>query len=373
MNRENHPVDDLLRAIQNEKAAVLHSTGASNEHIVRYDGLQVGVDDNEFRYVFSARKWKDHSSRGFLIRPTTSRGQWHPATASAMPDGKVQVTTELDLGRDPRGARLREDDTRELDRLVERLTTLGEHDAAVNRTAADWVLGEGTPRIDRCTDVERFIPGYRNLPLNERQQLAVEHALASDVTFIWGPPGTGKTEVVSRIIQGCLHQGARILFLAPSNIAVDQALERVCVLLQDEPYFDTGLAQRAGDIALTSLREEFGTRISPELLVSQLVATLLEQSARLEEQLARVRENIALHERARLADEELTFTRTRHRELRGEITWLAAAEQEAKNAARTAAEALDRIGTPSGFPGRIPAEQDQGAPAGRKGVLCSSP
>ena len=347
MSGENHPIDDFLRAIRNEKTAVLHSTGASNEHIVLHDGLQVGIDDG-FRYVFSARKWKDHSGRGFLIRLSNSRGQWHPAAASAMPDGKIQVTTEVDLGRNPGKARLREDDTRELDRLVERLT-LGEHDAAVNRTTAGWVLGEGTPRIDRCTDVERFIPGYRNLPLNERQRLAVEHALASDVTFIWGPPGTGKTEVVSRIVQGCLHQGARILFLAPSNIAVDQALERICVLLQNESNFDTGLVQRAGDIALTSLREEFGTRISPELLVSQLTAALLEQSARLEEQLARVRENIALHERTRLAEEELTSTRKRHRELRDEITRLAAAVQEARNAARTATEALARIGTPSGF------------------------
>ncbi len=350
MSGGNHPIDEFLRAIRNEKSAFLNDTAVRDEDIVLQDGLQVGVEDDGFRYVFSsARKWKDHAGRGFLIRPSGSRGPWQQATASAMPDGKVHVTTEADLGRTPRGARLREDETRELDRLVERLSALGEHDDAVNRTTADWVLGEGTPRIDRCADVERFIPGYRALPLNERQRMAVEHALASDVTFIWGPPGTGKTEVVSRIVEGSLRQGLRVLFLAPSNIAVDQALERVCVLLRDEPGFDAGLVQRAGDIALDSLREEFGANISPELLVSRLTAALLERMARLEEQLARLRKDIELHERARLADEELASVRTRHRELRAEAARLATAREEAERAARSAADELARIGTPSGL------------------------
>jgi hypothetical protein len=259
------------------------------------------------------------------------------------------VTTELDLGRTPRGARLREDDTRELDRLVDRLTALGGDDHTVNRTAADWVLGDGTPKIDRCADVERLIPGYRSPPLNERQRMAVEHALTSDVTFIWGPPGTGKTEVVSRIVEGNLRQGSRVLFLAPSNIAVDQALERICALVQGEPGFDSGLVQRAGDTASASLREKFGANVSPELLVSRLTATLLERAACLEEQLARIRVDIELHERARLADEELATARARHRELQDEVARLAKAGKEATNAARSVATALARIGTPSGL------------------------
>jgi hypothetical protein len=84
----NHPIEDFLRAIRNEKLAFLHTTGASDDDITLHDGLQVGVDDDGFSYVFSGRKWKDNAGRGFLIRPSGSRGPWQPARASAMPDGR---------------------------------------------------------------------------------------------------------------------------------------------------------------------------------------------------------------------------------------------------------------------------------------------
>lgn len=96
----------------------------------------------------------------------------------------------------------------------------------------------------RWPDVERLVDGYRDLALNDRQRDAIERALACDITFIWGPPGTGKTEVVGRIVEGCVRQGLRVLFLSPTHVAVDQAVERICALLEREDGFELGLLQR---------------------------------------------------------------------------------------------------------------------------------
>ncbi|MBM4247113.1 MAG: hypothetical protein FJ148_25525 [Deltaproteobacteria bacterium] len=65
--------------------------------------------------------------------------------------------------------------------------------------------------------------------LDESQQAAVEQALQHDITFIWGPPGTGKTHALGELITSALHHNKRVLVIATANVAVDQ----VCLKLRD--------------------------------------------------------------------------------------------------------------------------------------------
>lgn len=61
--------------------------------------------------------------------------------------------------------------------------------------------------------------------LNEQQAAAIKEALESD-TFhlIHGPPGTGKTRVLARLIRICLDKGERVLVACPTNVALDRLL-----------------------------------------------------------------------------------------------------------------------------------------------------
>jgi ATP-dependent RNA/DNA helicase IGHMBP2 len=69
---------------------------------------------------------------------------------------------------------------------------------------------------------------FYNSNLNLFQKQAVEKALAArDVALVHGPPGTGKTTVLVEIIRQSVAQGARVLGSAPSNIAVDNLLEKL--------------------------------------------------------------------------------------------------------------------------------------------------
>ena len=64
--------------------------------------------------------------------------------------------------------------------------------------------------------------------LNEPQQTAVIKALrAADVAVIHGPPGTGKTTTLVSYILEAVYRKQRLLVTAPSNVAVDNLLERL--------------------------------------------------------------------------------------------------------------------------------------------------
>jgi ATP-dependent RNA/DNA helicase IGHMBP2 len=64
--------------------------------------------------------------------------------------------------------------------------------------------------------------------LDDSQRDAVSHALAANhIAIIHGPPGTGKTTTVVELIRQAIRRGERVLACAPSNLAVDNLLERL--------------------------------------------------------------------------------------------------------------------------------------------------
>ncbi|KAJ3119493.1 hypothetical protein HK098_005394 [Nowakowskiella sp. JEL0407] len=64
--------------------------------------------------------------------------------------------------------------------------------------------------------------------LNDSQREAVKFALgAREVALIHGPPGTGKTYTCVEIIKQLVKAGKRVLVCGPSNISVDNLVERL--------------------------------------------------------------------------------------------------------------------------------------------------
>lgn len=69
---------------------------------------------------------------------------------------------------------------------------------------------------------------FFNAGLNEAQKDAVRFALgASDLAIIHGPPGTGKTTTLVEVVRQSLRLGKKILVTAPSNLGVDNMLEKL--------------------------------------------------------------------------------------------------------------------------------------------------
>lgn len=82
--------------------------------------------------------------------------------------------------------------------------------------------------------------------LNTEQLDAVNCCLKQAVTFVWGPPGTGKTYLVSKLIQELVRRDERVLVTSHTNVAVDTALLRGIEGLGPCP---AGTIVRVGDLA----------------------------------------------------------------------------------------------------------------------------
>ena len=65
------------------------------------------------------------------------------------------------------------------------------------------------------------------LPLNTEQANAVEGALSSDLTIVTGPPGTGKSQVVTDLLINVAWNNRSALFSSKNNKAVDVVEARV--------------------------------------------------------------------------------------------------------------------------------------------------
>ena len=87
---------------------------------------------------------------------------------------------------------------------------------------------------------------FSHSEMNPSQRAAIELCCDSNLAFVWGPPGTGKTTTLAHIATELLNKRCRILVTSTTNAAVDQALAKLSTLEAANPYFDRGEILRIG-------------------------------------------------------------------------------------------------------------------------------
>lgn len=91
--------------------------------------------------------------------------------------------------------------------------------------------------------------------LNSAQARFVAHALASPVSFLWGPPGTGKTTTVGYLLHQADMLGMKSLVVATSNVAVDVAMLAAARRYENTPQQLAGRVFRFGTPRMDEVRE----------------------------------------------------------------------------------------------------------------------
>jgi hypothetical protein len=244
MSGGDQPLDLMVEALGLEVASIKKRGGSTSVDLA--GGVFVAMSNDSFLYRFPC------SEEIRLRDDTPIRVQFgqHEVDGSVVSAGEGFVVLALGEDLGPRLPRVRvmADDSFLIERLLERLKQVRSGEAQFNMTAALRIIGH-SPITTTKADVPRAVLDGP-IPLKQEQVDAVGLSLRSDTAFVWGPPGTGKTTVVARIVKAHFLAGRSILLVSNTNIAVDTALEKVAEQLQNEPAFQAGAVLRHGPILM---------------------------------------------------------------------------------------------------------------------------
>ncbi|MBN0973336.1 MULTISPECIES: serine/threonine-protein kinase [unclassified Gordonia (in: high G+C Gram-positive bacteria)] len=100
-----------------------------------------------------------------------------------------------------------------------------QHDKSVRSDLGRLLLDPGINAEPKAISIKRW-----NRQLDDRKQEAIERAMGSpDIFVVQGPPGTGKTSFIAELVEQTLRANAqaRVLIASQTNVAVDNALQRL--------------------------------------------------------------------------------------------------------------------------------------------------
>lgn len=112
-------------------------------------------------------------------------------------------------------------------RLNQTMGRLQKMQESEHSTLTQVLFGQCSPTPISKDDLEAKVK-WKDETLNDSQKEAIRFALASrEIALIHGPPGTGKTHTLIELILQLLSRGQRLLVCGPSNISVDNIVERL--------------------------------------------------------------------------------------------------------------------------------------------------
>ena len=110
--------------------------------------------------------------------------------------------------------------------------------------------------VDPLSPNKSFMDG-----LNQLQSDALEVVAKNSVTYIWGPPGTGKTTTMGSIVAALASLGQKVLLVSNTNLAIDTALERCLDRFSDVKELNGGEMLRLGTMVKPELMKKYSSKI----------------------------------------------------------------------------------------------------------------
>jgi len=217
------------------------------------------------------------------VRTISSDASGHIVGVSG---NQIYVAIESDLGEYIPSAHILAQPDYLLKCLSERLDTLLE---------ASCVIANKCLRREQFQfqQDDTFVPGQHIVSewgkLNDEQRAAIRQALGSEICYIWGPPGTGKTTTVGVGVASMIQCGQTVLLTANTNVAVDQALRAVLEpkegkrLLKDSEHYREGRVLRLGTPQIKEIGED--DNLNLDKITERKSEPLREQLLKLRDQL----------------------------------------------------------------------------------------
>ncbi len=244
---------EMITAVEQELAYIRErKIGRS---ISVYNGMMKANEDNYFRYLFETAEER----RLFEDTPITLYTQGKEVAGSVLATEGQYVTLILseNIGETVGEAVVEEDISALYLKIIDRLKYLEEKPKEFSLELTDGLFygGNFKPTQQESLDFDFLTPP------NPAQLSAIQNALSFPVSFIWGPPGTGKTKTLSMIMYALASQGKRVLVVSHANRAVDNALAAFLKIGLEQGMSNADLQQITTRYTMTLLNAVEGIRL----------------------------------------------------------------------------------------------------------------
>lgn len=219
MNQELQ--EQLKQMKRGFEQAIADARTAKGVSVQAFDGLLLMQSADHYTYQFRLRtQWEPEENSRVFIATGPDTAEWLTARVVSLEEGPtLLLATSTPISAHLLSkCTLVEDTTWLLERQLEAVTaylTGSLQEAAEDFGAKVLLLSPVQYGMQRVTrHFGAFVP-------NERQQRAIAHGLGSQVTFVIGSAGTGKSAVEADLICQFLKQGLSVLAVSHTNIATD--------------------------------------------------------------------------------------------------------------------------------------------------------
>ncbi|WP_405007696.1 AAA domain-containing protein [Kitasatospora purpeofusca] len=163
--------------------------------------------------------------------------------------------------------------------LVGNLEYMAAHPQSIRGTALESLLLGQDPGSMTSGPVTVVASG----PCNESQEAVIRSAMGNVVTVATGPPGTGKSEVVTALVETCIQAGQSVLVASTNNEAVNVVANR-CEDIAPGLLIRTGNSKALQEEATKLERLLRETLPTPERSSATVAGELRTTAARLNDQ-----------------------------------------------------------------------------------------
>lgn len=206
--------DNFKRALSSE-IYYLRTTGGKRQNI--YDGKRIEVKNSRYVYTFITDDELNYPEG-------TQISMWQGETSTpglvvGCENFTIIISTGTNFGIDVPLLEFSAEPWRLMSFLMDRMDDMLKEPSEIVRA----LVCDGHKVID-----------FGNRHIATGQDVAVKMAQTQPITFVWGPPGTGKTQTLAKIALAHIEQGHRVLMLSYSNVSVDGAIMRVHSLSKEQ-------------------------------------------------------------------------------------------------------------------------------------------
>jgi hypothetical protein len=202
--------------IEVNNGILISSIGDSSIYLFELNTLLPPVEDSEVNVAI-----EDSLVSGTIIR---------------LEGFEIEIMLKGNFGKSIPKAKLSFEPTWLLKKLLERFAEIRNGELQFNKELSYKTLYPPAQVEYDSVELTQLTPiskdGKKSFPRKDQVE-AIKHSLTLDVSFIWGPPGTGKTTTLAWMVEALLKKDKRVLVVSHANVAVDNAIEKVVELLND--------------------------------------------------------------------------------------------------------------------------------------------